>query len=174
MTVAKRKTAVDQFVNRALVQVTTSAADALTFTQMRFGMGIFTGTALVINRIEWTFLNLDEMAAVTDILHMAITNRDDLAALGPDNMNVLAYKRLQGLAIGTPASWHMADMPYVTDFSQLPGGGLIVPANPLFMAVGTDGFAAAATVQAIMYYLTKELVDADFIELVQSLIPVNI
>lgn len=167
---AKRRAGADLFINRAQVRLIMSAANILTFIQIRFGMGIFTGTALVIAAIDWVPQTFNAISATTDKLEMALTNRDDLTSLNPNNMNVLVYKQLQPNGVATI----VGDMPLRSDFSSLPGGGLIVPANPLFIGVATAGYVALETVDATIYYLTKELADADFIELVQSLIPVNI
>lgn len=167
---------VDIFPNRAMFSVQQSAANALSFTQIRFGMGIFQGTALIISRILWYLGTgiIDELTAGTDSIQMALTNRDDLASLDPVNMNVLIQQAVHVADFGTAASGQFVESPIISDFASLPGGGLIYPANPLFIGVDSLGFANAQTLYAIMYYLTKELADAEYVELVQSLIPVNI
>ena len=165
----------DVYPNRAFFSVLMSAANALTFTPIRFGTGIFQGTALIISRLDWYVQGpLNEVADTSDEIAMALTNRDDLVALKSNNMNILALNVLNVFASGTPASAQIFQNPMISDFSGLPGGGLIFPANPLFMALHSTGLASAAEVDCMMYYTTKTLADADYIELVQSLIPVNI
>lgn len=173
---AKARTGrVDVYPNRAMFSVLMSAANTLTFQQIRFGMGIFAGTALIISKIEWFILApIAELIAAADSIRIAMTNRDDLAAIDADNMNVLVLKVMNMMSSGTPANAALFEQPLVSDYSTLPGGGLIVPANPMFIALTSVGLTTAAEVDAIMYYTTKTLADADYIELVQSLIPVNI
>ena len=164
----------DVYPNRAFVSVTQSAANTLTFSQIRFGAGLFTGTALILSRVEWWPPNagLDETLDLADLHQFAITNRDDLTTIDETNMNVLAYAYF-GVLEGA-AGFTQVHLPIITDFSTLPGGGLIFPANPLFIGYGSAGMTAAYTLNAVMYYTTKDLADADYVELVQSLIPLNI
>lgn len=166
----------DVYPNRALFNVTLSAANTLTFQQIRFGMGLFQGTAIIVNRIDWhlDMVTVHEIITNGDEVRMALTNRDDITALAMDNMNVLAMNEVTAIVVGTVVGIMHFRNPIVQDFSNLPGGGLIIPANPLFIGAVSLGITAAITVQAVMYYQTKVLADADYIELVQSLIPLNI
>lgn len=168
------KTRMDVYPNRAIQSVTMSAANTLTFAQMRFSFGTFTGTALIISRLDFypTPAMVGEMTAAGDYLRFAITNRDDLSDLDPANMNVLALKTLLATSVG--AADNFIDYPYRIALETLPGGGIIVPANPLYLALDTNGLASAGACKLVMYYRTLQLTDADYIELVQSLIPVNI
>lgn len=164
----------DQFPNRAIMQVTQTVGSTLVFQQVRFGAGLFQGTALIVHRIEW-FPDQDsvlEMLDVADYHHYALTNRDDLTELTPQNMNVLVMKKLltpEGGVFG-----QHEELPFISDLSNQPGGGLIIPSNPLFLAFDTGGASTQFTLNAVMYYTVRQLSDADYIELVQSLIPVNI
>jgi len=170
------KVRADIYPNRAIFHVSQTTANDLSFQQVRFGMGIFTGTALILQRVEWFPDQAwnDSMVVAADFTEFAMTNRDDLAELEGDNMNVLLLKQHKIFVSGTPATAFLNELPIISDYSGLPGGGLIFPANPLFIAIHTTGFTSAITLKAVMYYLTKQLTDADYIELVQSLIPVNI
>ena len=168
------KRAGDLFVNRAIFSLTMSAANTITFEQVRFGLGVFTGTALIVHRVDWHLESAAELITAGDNMQLALTNREDLAALQAHNMNVLILKEVRLGASGTPANALLMELPLVSDLSTLPGGGLIIPANPLYVAMLTTGYAAAGVVHCVMWYTTKTLTDADWIELVQSLVPVNI
>ncbi len=167
-----RKTAVDVFVNRAMATITMSAADTLTFEQLRFAVGTFQGVALVIHRIEWTMLvaTCRSLVAATDNLDMALVTNDNLTAIDPTDQDVLATMSV--VPVATTVAPHYR--PLVSEFSDLPGGGLIVPANPIFLAMDTGGFAAAGAARVVIYYTFKQLADKDYIELVQMMIPGNI
>jgi hypothetical protein len=166
---------VDQYANRALETVIMSAANTETFEQVRFGVGIFQGVALVIHRVEYhpTAGTLHEIIANADFFDMALTNRDDLTNLDPTNQNVIVHKGVHVRVVS--AVGVISDhIPLISDFSTLPGGGLIIPANPLYVALDSAGFAAAGTCRFVIYYTFKQLKDADYIELVQGMLPANI
>lgn len=142
---------------------------------MRFGMGIFTGSALLIHRLEITVpaATLALIDAAGDELELAITNRDDLASLDPQNMNVLAYLK-QNFRMPSSVGFQLWQLPWIADYANLPGGGLLVPANPLFFAMDSATIGAAGVCDLVLYYTVIQLADADWVELVQSLIPVNV
>lgn len=170
------KTVKDIYSNRAFETVTMSAANTLTFEQIQFGVGLFQGTALILNRIEWFPLGATilELVAVADHLEFALTNRDDLANLNPTNQSVLVRKRIQAVMVGAVVSLEHIVTPLVSDLSGLPGGGLILPANPLYIGALTAGYANAAIVRAVLYFQFKQLTDAEYIELLQTIMPANI
>lgn len=170
------KQRVDVYPNRAIQRVLQPTNDVLTYAQLRFGFGVFTGSALIIHRIDW-YPELAAVASLTanaDNLQFALTNRDDMTALQANNMNVFALKEVTPFIVGAVVSLWLADTPWSSDFSNLPGGGLIVPSNPLFVAIDSNALARTSFVDMMMYYTVKQLTDADYVELVQSLIPVNV
>lgn len=171
-----KRTVQDIFTNRAFETVTMSGNDTLTFSQVQFGVGLFQGVAAIIHRIEWFLPDavVRYMSAQTDSCQLALTNRDDLAALTPSSQNVLAYRALTGNAFGTAASGMIVDMPVVHSFADLGGGGLIVPVNPLYIAMDSDGFAGVGIAQAIIYLTFKTLTDPEYVELIQTIMPANL
>ena len=173
---AKIQAKKDEFPNRALEVVTLSAANTITFSQIRFGVGVFQGVALVVHRLEFhpTAATWQEIVANTDVLQFGITNRDDLTTLDPSSQNAIYVERHIAHVSGTPATGWIDRNPVVADFSTLPGQGLIIPANPLYLGGLTAGFTAAATIRLVMYYTFKTLADSDYIELIQGMLPANI
>lgn len=159
----------DVFSNRTQVEVVMSAANTLTFQQVRFAVGTFQGVALILNRIEMSPAGaaIDEIVAAADNLQMAITTRDDLTAINPTNLSVMYVKNIESPG----ANVEVFELPLVGDFTGLPGGGLLMPANPIFLAVLTGGFVAAATVRFTLYYQFKELSKDENLELIQTLLP---
>jgi len=166
----------DVFANRAFKTLTMSAIDTLTFDQIQFGVGIFQGIAMIVNRVEWfpTPGTIQQLVANTDALYMAITNRDDLSDLNPTNQSVLILKTLHPVIVGAVVSELIKELPIVSDFSSLPGGGLIIPANPIHVGAMMSGGTAAGVVRVIMYFEFKTLSDAEYIELLQTIMPANI
>jgi len=163
----------DQFSNRSFVDLTQSAANVLTFQQIRFAVGVFQGIGLLLHRIEWFPIgtSIQEIAATSDNFQLALTLRDDLANLDPSNQSILATVVLQpigALPLGPVIT------PIISDFSSLPGGGLLIPANPLFLAMDSAGFAAVGRVRIAVYYTFMQLSDREAMELLQTIIPGNV
>lgn len=165
----KSSSSVDKFINRTQAQIIMSAANTLTFQQIRFASGIFEGVALILNRILWnpTSTSLREIVAATDTLIMALTTRNDLTTLVPSNLSVLAQKEVVGLG----AAVESKEIPFITDYSTLPGGGLLIPANPLYIGADSGGFVNPATINITLEYQWKKLSKDESIELLQTLLP---
>jgi hypothetical protein len=171
-----KKKSVDLYPNRAFESIVMSAANALTFSQVQFGVGLFQGVAAIIHRIEW-FIGTaatQELTTSADYMQLALTNRDDLTSILPVSQNVLAHKSIERLDFGTAAGGVIVEMPLVNDFSNLGGGGLIIPANPLYIGMDSLGLASAATVSALIYLTFKELADAEYVELIKTIMPANL
>jgi len=167
----KSKVRFDQYANKAVALVTMSAANTLTFEQIRFGVGTFQGVGLLIHRVEYVLsaASIRELVASTDSLAMAVTRSDDYTSLDAVDPGMIAVKFVTGLAANVETMIN----PLVTDYSELPGGGLIVPANPIYVGLTTAGAAAASAVRVIIYFTFLQLADKDYIELIQSMLPVN-
>jgi len=162
----------DAYVNRAYVEVVMSAANTLTFSQIRWAVGLFQGIAIKINRIEW-FPNgatLREVVTAADILIMAITSRNDLANLDVTNQSI--YCGLSVVGVGVNVEPRI--LPFQTDFSTLSEGGLLVPANPMYIAANSVGFAVPGEIRALIYYQFVELSDQEALEVLQTVIPGNV
>ncbi len=163
---------IDRFVNRAFATVTMSAANTLTFQQIRFAVGIFQGIGLLLHRISiWpATASLQAMVAATDAMTIGLTLRDDLADLDPTNQAVIVNQRWVGTA--TPVA--LATPPRIEDWSNLPGGGYLLPANPLYLGMATGGFAAAGVAHVRLDYTFLALTDKESVELLQTVIPGNV
>lgn len=173
---AKARGVQDVYVNRAFETVIMSAANAITFSQVQFGVGLFQGVAAIIHRVEWYPSNatVRELVGVADFINMALTNRDDLSSLDPTNQSVLCHKALLPMMVGTVVGLEYIPVPLVSEYSGFPGGGMIVPANPLYLGMVTGGYAAAGTLRAIVYITFKQLTDAEYVELIQTIMPANL
>ena len=170
------KQLIDQFPNRALVGITMSAANTISFEQIRFGIGLFQGVALILHRVEYypDLTSIRECVAVADEMQVALTARDDLTSLYPTIQNVISCIQIVPLMVGAVVSLTLEGLPIVHDFTGMPGGGMIIPANPLFLAMDSTGFAGAGISRVILYFTFKSLADKDYLELLQTMVPANI
>ena len=170
------KIVADAYPNRALAGITMSAANTLSFEQIRFGVGIFQGIALLVHQIDY-FLSHDSYTQLTtsaDYCHLALTARDDLTSITPTVLNVIDVIEYDSVLHGTAAEVERIHKPRTRNFNSMPGGGLIIPANPLFFAMSSAGFATAGVARVVIYYTFKTLADKDYLELLQSMLPANI
>lgn len=163
----------DMFANIAMANVTMSAANTLTFSQMQMGVGLFQGVAMVIHRILWYpfAAALREIVAATDSLTMAVTTTNRLTAID-DALDpaIVQMRRIIGIAAGI----ERFDIPFITDLTSLPGGGKLVAANPLWIGATSGGFASAAQIRVQLDFTFIELTDAEYLELIQATYPANI
>mgnify|MGYP001200953855 CR=1 FL=1 len=166
------KRILDLYANRCFASITMSAANVVTFQQIIFGVGTFQGIALVIHKIWWFPISttIAEIVAAADKLFLALTARDDLTSLDPTNQAVYAAKQI--LPPGAPVEPVVT--PLESNFCDLPSGGLIVPANPIYLAMSSAGFANPGTCKICMLYTFKELSDKENLEVLQTLLPGNV
>lgn len=173
---AKTAKVADVFGNRAFKTVTQSAANAITFEQIQFGVGLFQGVALVLSRVEWfpPAATLQEIVAGTDDFQMAICNRDDLATLSATNQSVMVLKHVAPVVAGAAANLQDIELPLISDLSTIPGGGLIMPSNPIYLGIDSIGAANPLVCNAILYFVFRQLTDSEYVELIQTIMPANL
>jgi hypothetical protein len=166
------KQVMDQFANKAIVHIIMDGANTLTFAPFTFGVGLFQGVGMVIHRIEYrpTNATLREIAAVTDALTLAVVNTNKLDDLVADDPSMMDSQTIVGMG----AAVEPQKIPIISDFTSLPGGGLIVPANPMFVGMTSGGFAAAGAADVRMWFTFRQLADKDYLELLQSTFPANL
>lgn len=169
---AKSATGAEMFANRALVSMTMSAANTLTYSQVRFTTGLVEKIALVVHRIDWipTSASLKEIVASTDLAQLALTLSSSPTSLSPSDQRVIAMMEIVG--IGVAVERYIT--PLTMDFSMFPGGGIIIPPNPIYLAMSTSGAAGASGFNACIWFSYRQLSDADYLELIQTLLPQNI
>lgn len=167
------KTSKDLYANAAFGLCTMSAANTLTFAQINMGIGIFQRTAMLLHRVLYTptQASVREMVAATDLMQMAITSSNRLTAIADQaEPAVISFKQLIGIGANVEAVW----TPIIDDFSMLPNGGKLIAGNPIYLAMGTSGAAAASVVRCRLEFTFVELTDADYLELVQAQYPANV
>lgn len=163
------KKAIDTYANVAAVEVIESATNTQTSSKFQFPFSIMDKMALLISRIEYwvrgqSYLNsggdsitfaLTAAAAVTDIYDQA-----DPAMI--DNY------RLTRVDYGTAASAQFIESPFVKDFSNLPGGGILVAPNPLYAMVEGSGLSSTGYGWIKLFYTYMELSADEYWQLVES------
>lgn len=158
----------DQFAQFMSMGVTMSAANTLTFSSVAVGTSIFDYAAFLLHRVEYKLsqASLGELTAATDFVTIAVTGSNSVADIfdtsRPDVYDMVSVAP-------STTTGQIIEMPFIHDFSDLPGGGLLVPAQDMFIGMQSAGFAAAGVATLRLYYTIKGLDASDYIELAQRL-----
>lgn len=162
----------DQYPQFMSLAVTQSAANTLTFGHVAVGTSIFDYAAFLIHRIEIKLARAayNDLKAVADQLTVAICGSNTITDIYDfSNPQIYDIGTFVPIDQGTVASFLILEHPMIHDFTGLPGGGILVPAQDIYIGCQTSGFAAAATATVRLYYTIKALEASDYIELAQRL-----
>lgn len=163
---AQQTAARDQFANKFYGTVTESAANTLTFAEIQTNVSVFDKQAWILHRLEW-YINpaMLQLSAADDRFTVALTNSNSITSLGLNDAAVIDEWELNchfATAVG------LADIqqPIIRDFTQLPGGGIIIVPRPLFVACKGTSLGAAGSAQVRGHFTVKELKADEYIELI--------
>ena len=157
----------DRYSNIAHIKVVEGGTDTLTYKKLETGVSLFEKVAWIIARIEYYWLGFT-LPATGDGVIMALTTSNNPVALTPEEVAIIDMTKITRIDFGTAANAHVVDYPIIRDFAQLPGGGMIVPPNPLYLAVVGISQAGALTIECRIYYTTIVLKGDEFWELVEA------
>jgi len=161
---------IDQYANIACLTVTETAINTMTATKFNFPFSIMDKMALIINRIEWDFTAwIAALTASADQLRAAITCAAVVTDItnGADPLIVDSFRIIR-YDMGAAASGWVRETPYIKDFASLPGGGLLVAPNPLYLMIQGASAAAVGTIMARLFYTYIELETDEYWQLVES------
>lgn len=160
-----RKT--DQFANKFYGTVLESGANTLTFAEIPTNVDVFAKKAWVLHRLEW-YLGVAEPARVAssdDLIQLALTSSNKMNVLTLGDAGVVDLYAL-GSVKDSGVGFELITMPYIRDFNNLPGGGLIIAPRPLYIAVKGTSLAAAVTASVRGYFTAIDLNADEYLELV--------
>lgn len=163
------KTPTDSFANQAVLTLTESAANTLTFKKLETGVSLFDKVAWIIHRIEYFFYTAAaNFNHDTDNLKLGLCTSNTITSLSLTDANILDLLEVARIDYGAAASGMLVMRPHFKDFTNLPGGGLIVPPSPLYGACQGSGLVSATTSYLKFYYTVKELATEEYWELVEA------
>jgi hypothetical protein len=160
----------DQYANIAFLKVTESAANTLTWARLQLANTLLTEkTAVLIHRADvqldhhFTILSANT-ARITAVVSVSdrITDIRDLSQ--PEILLQIEYQRIDATAVST----HVIKQPEILDFSSLPGGGILVPADNLFVGIKGLTAGAAGLVSVRLYYTVKALKTEEYWDLIEA------
>lgn len=156
-----------EFSNKFYGTVTESAANTLTFAEISTNVDVFSKQAWVLSRLEWylTPTQFGLMVDDGDAIQMALTASDNMSSIGLDDPGVIDSMTLHK-RVATAVAFNTYSQPNTRDFSNLPGGGLIIVPRPLFVAIKGTGLATAGGCSVRGYFSRLELKSDEYLELV--------
>lgn len=163
------KKATDLWAQIAAVQVTEASAGTAAYTKFNFPFSIMDKMGIIISRIEYIFSSLTQLNSGGDYVLMGLAVANTVASLlAANDPQILDTHRVDRYDFGTAASAAFRDSPVVRDFSQLPGGGLLVAPNPLYGVIISSGASGVMGGWVRMYYTYTELATDEYWQLVES------
>lgn len=159
----------DQFCNTAILRVTESAANTLTFAKLESATSLFEKVAFLVSRLEWYTAAAQLMGTAADAITFGLTVSNQIAGIEEGYTEVVDTNEIALMGIGALAGFLLYQEPnIIKDFSNLPGKGILVPPNPLYIAAKGTGLGAAATVYCRMFYTVLQLTPDQYWELVET------
>jgi hypothetical protein len=150
-----------EYADIATISVVESAANTLTFKKLDTNVSSREKVAMLIHRVELYSNGFALLVAADDTVDVALCG-SQVADL-EDLTNPQVYWH-QKLFYGDVES-----RPIRSDLTSLPGGGLLILPNPLYLGAKGASIASASTEKVRLYYTLVELKDDQFWQLAQSL-----
>jgi len=159
----------DQYANIAAVLAQESAAGTATYTRYNFPYSVTDKVAILISRIEYWLGNLHQLNTSQDYVVAGVCAASSLVSIeNQADPGLLDSVKVQRIDIGTAASGLLVNLPIVKDFSQLPGGGILVAPSPLYAGIVSSGAGGVLACWCKLFYTYKELATDEYWELVES------
>lgn len=160
----------DKFVNLVADSVTMSAANTITFEELNIGLNIFDKVGLLITRLEYdpTLATLADLDTDSDQFIMGLTASNNLTGLGMNQTEVIDSVQLIRTDAGAAANATFFFKPMTHDFSTQPGGGLLIPPKPLYVAAQSTGMTVAGAFTLRIYFIIYKLNDSEYLELLET------
>lgn len=161
----------DAYANIAYLEALESAANTLTWTRLQLASNLMSEkAALIIHRAD---IQLDPngtaLNGANDFTSMCIAVSDRITDIRDlSQPEILLGLWLSRIEYGAAASGILTERPKVLDFTTLPGGGIIVPADNLYIGIESGGAAAALSAKCRLYYTVKPLKTEEYWDLIEA------
>lgn len=156
--------------SQAIISIVESAANTLTFKRLESGLAPLEKVGWILHKILWR-LNSGDFAlfnGTTDTLELGLVMSNSLTTVSDADPAVISRKVLIRTDLGTAASGNFYNTEMETDFSTLPGGGILILPNPLYGSIQGTGLSGAAGAVIRLFFSPVEMSSDDYFNLVQS------
>jgi hypothetical protein len=162
----KQGMVLDHYANKMYGQVVESAANTLTFEEINTNISYFSRQAFVLHRLEWypAPTSLSVLGGAGDYFECALTSSNKITMLNLDDPGVIDLLTItQNFQSGV--GFFIKPFPIIREFTDLPGGGLIINPRPLYLAVKGTSLASALTINLRAYFTVVELNSDQYVEM---------
>lgn len=163
---AKKK---DEFSQLAYISIVESAANTLTFNGLSVFSNLLEPKGLVVHRLQYNVASQALLVAADDSMSFGLAGSDSITALSLDDPQIYDMEELVRRDLGTAGSGFYVSTMYIKDLSELPGGGMLVPADRVYGFVAGSSLASAVTVRIRMHFTVLDLTPQQYLELAQTL-----
>jgi hypothetical protein len=167
----------DEFAQIAYLDVTVPAAGTLTFKLLQIATPSIQAPklGLIISRVEfdvyaWMAACLAHAGAATmDACSFGLSVSNLVTSISQDRPEII-YAANKVCYFGTNVGVNFTMESIVrADFSTFPGGGILIPADRLYLCGSSDNVAAAANkITARMWYTAVELDAQKYLDLIEQ------
>ena len=159
----------DRYVNQAYLSVTESAANTLTFSKLETGINIYEKVGWLISRFDYNFdVTAANFSAEGDAVYFGLSVSAQITNINLIQDAVIDFNSVIRHDYGTAGNAIIQENPHSKSFADLPGGGLLIPPNPLYIYVKGANLASPVIVTGRMFYTVIKLKTEDFWELVEQ------
>lgn len=156
--------------SQAIISMVESAANTLTFKRLESGLAPLEKVGWILHKVMWR-LNTGDLAlfnGTTDSLELGIVMSNSITSVSDADPAVLARKVLVRTDLGAAASGFFTNTEFETDYSTLPGGGILILPTPLYGCIQGSGLSGAAGAVIRLFFSPVEMSSDDYFNLVQS------
>lgn len=161
----------DLYSQIAFLNVTESGAATLTFNGLTIATNVLQQSGMIIHRVEYEFngATLAILNSTSDTWQFGLSGSDSLTTISLQDPEVYDENRIIRVDLGTAGTGMFVAMPIIKDFTNLPGGGRLVPADRLYLFLVGSGTASAGSMNARVHFTITDLNAESYLELAQSL-----
>lgn len=157
----------DRFRNVLSAEVTLSAANTLTFSEVTTGASLGVRLGLIIDEIMFYPAQggINEMTTSGDGMTFAWVTSDQVDDLNDEADSRIIYsQRIHRLDFGTAASAQLVTQPFSKEFTP----PMIVATPKLHLGLVTNGLASAATLRSRLAYRFINLNAQEYLEVAET------
>ena len=156
------------YADRGYAIIVQAVADTIDFEEILITAVQEIKQAMIIHRVEFypAKASLALLTAAGDQIELALTTNDTV-----DNLNLNHPEVIDKIQCSYDASLvGVANQgtPIVHDFTGCPGGGLMVPAKRICIAIDSASIGAVVTGSIRWYYTMKTLTKDDYYQLLET------
>lgn len=163
------KKVLDAFANKLASSLNTAVADTPISLQILTGVPLYERMGVILHRVEYQPATASIALLVADgdymIVELSLHEQPESGIGSPE---IIDEARWQIKGTMANLQWNPADTHVIHDFTALPGGGILLPAVPMYIRFLTSSLDAVATIDFRIFFTYKELSPSDYFDLIEA------